>query len=89
VLFYLLTGQAPNLVQRPTDLEPYFRHSPVPLPSDYTRRRVPPELDALCAKCLARDPAARFPSVFHVRHVLKSWLSRPEMWELYRNSGTY
>jgi len=86
VLFYLLTGSIPNQVQRSSDLEPYFRHSPVPTPSDYTRRRVAPELDALCVKCLSRDPAQRFPSVFHVRHVLKSWLSRPEMWELYRNS---
>jgi eukaryotic-like serine/threonine-protein kinase len=86
VLFYLLTGTAPNQVQRPTDLDPYFRHSPVPTPSDYTRRRVPPELDALCVKCLSRDPQQRYPSVFHVRHILKSWLSRPEMWELYRAS---
>ncbi|HYG76315.1 MAG TPA: protein kinase [Planctomycetota bacterium] len=86
VLFYLLTGTAPNQIQRPTDLDPYFRHSPVPAPSDYTRRRVPPELEALCMKCLARDPAQRYPSVFHVRHILKSWLSRPEMWELYRAS---
>lgn len=85
VLFFLLTGAAPNQVQRPSDLEPYFRHSPVPAPSDYTRRRVPPELEALCVKCLARDPAHRYPSVFHVRHILKTWLSRPEMWELYRS----
>ena len=86
VLFFLLTGQAPNQIQRPTDLDPYFRHSPVPAPSDFTRRRVPPELEALCVKCLTRDPAQRYPSVFHVRHILKSWLSRPEMWELYRAS---
>lgn len=86
VLFFLLTGHAPNQIQRPTDLDPYFRHSPVPSPSDFTRRRVPPELEALCVKCLARDPAQRYPSVFHVRHILKSWLSRPEMWELYRAS---
>jgi serine/threonine-protein kinase len=84
VLFFLLTGNAPNQVQRPTDLDPYFRHSPIPQPSEYTRRRIPPELDALCVKCLARDPAQRYASVFHVRHVLKCWLSRPEMWELYR-----
>ncbi|MCY3021825.1 MAG: protein kinase [Planctomycetota bacterium] len=83
VLFYLLTGCAPNQVQRPTDLDPYFRHSPTPLPSDFTRRRVPPELESLCVKCLCRDPAQRYPSAFHVRHVLKSWLSRPEMWGLY------
>lgn len=89
ILFFLLTGHAPNQIQRPQDLDPYFRHSPVPSPSDYTRRRVPPELEALCVKCLARDPAQRFPSVFHVRHVLKSWLSRPEMWELYRTSVNY
>jgi serine/threonine-protein kinase len=87
ILFFLLTGTAPNQIQRPTDLDPYFRHSPTPLPSDFTHRRVPPELEALCVKCLSRDPAQRYPSVFHVRHILKSWLSRPEMWELYRASG--
>ncbi|MFH0939526.1 MAG: protein kinase [Planctomycetota bacterium] len=87
VLFFLLTGQAPNQVQRATDLDPYFRHSPTPMPSDYTRRRVPPELEALCVKCLARNPQQRFPSAFHVRHVLKSWLSRPEMRELYSASN--
>ena len=89
VLFFLLTGQAPNQVQRPSDLEPYFRHSPVPLPSEFTRRRVPPELESLCLKCLARDPAQRYATAFHVRHVLKAWLGRPEMWELYRNSSGY
>jgi serine/threonine-protein kinase len=86
VLFFLLTGSPPNQVQRPTDLEPYFRHSPTPRPSDFTRRRVPPELEEMCVKCLARDPAQRYPSVLHLRHVLRSWLSRPEMWELYRTS---
>ncbi len=89
VLFFLLTGVAPNQIQRPMDLDPYFRHSPVPTPSDFTRRRVPPELEALCVKCLARDPQQRYPSVFYVRHVLKSWLGRPEMWELYRTSANY
>ena len=89
LLFFLLTGAAPNQIQRPMDLDPYFRHSPVPTPSDFTRRRVPPELEALCVKCLARDPQQRYPSVFYVRHVLKSWLSRPEMWELYRTSVNY
>ncbi len=89
VLFFLLTGASPNQIQRPMDLDPYFRHSPVPTPSDFTRRRVPPELEALCVKCLARDPQQRYPSVFYVRHVLKSWLSRPEMWELYRTSINY
>jgi len=86
VLFYLLTGGVPNQVQRPQDLEPYFRHSPVPSPSEHTRRRVPPELESLCVQCLARDPAQRVASVFHVRHILKSWLGRPEMWELYRTN---
>lgn len=86
VLFFLLTGTAPNQVQRPTDLEPYFRHSPTPTPSEFTRRRIPPELEALCVKCLARDPAQRYASVFHVRHVLRCFLSRPEMWELYGSS---
>lgn len=84
VLFFLLTGNAPNQIQRPTDLDPYFRHSSTPAPSEYTQRRVPPELDNLCTKCLARDPMQRFSSVFHVRHTLKSWLCRPEMRELYR-----
>ncbi|HLX64134.1 MAG TPA: serine/threonine-protein kinase [Planctomycetota bacterium] len=85
ILFFLLCGHAPNQVQRPTDLEPYFRHSPVPKPSDFTHRRVPPELEALCLKCLARDQKQRFTSVFQIRHELRSWLGRSEMWELYRN----
>ena len=85
ILFFLLCGHAPNQVQRPTDLEPYFRHSPVPVPSDFTQRRVPPELENLCLKCLARDQKQRFASVFQIRHELRSWLGRPEMWELYRN----
>jgi eukaryotic-like serine/threonine-protein kinase len=89
VLFFLLTGEAPNRIQRPQDLEPYFRHSPVPSPADHTRRRVPPELEALCMKCLARDPQVRFASVFHVRHVLKGWLGSPEMWELYGRSSSF
>jgi len=89
VLFFLLTGEAPNRIQRPQDLEPYFRHSPVPSPSEFTRRRVPPELEALCMKCLSRDPQQRFATVFHLRHVLKGWLSSPEMWELYGRSSSF
>ena len=88
ILFFLLCGHAPNQVQRPTDLEPYFRHSPVPKPSDFTHRRVPPELEELCIKCLARDEKFRYTSVFQIRHELRSWLGRPEMWELYRNMSS-
>ena len=89
ILFFLLCGQAPNQVQRPTDLEPYFRHSPVPKPSNFTHRRVPPELEEMCTKCLARDDKHRFTSVFQIRHELRSWLGRSEMWELYRNISTF
>ena len=88
ILFYLLCGHAPNQVQRPTDLEPYFRHSPVPKPSNFTHRRVPPELEDLCVKCLARDEKFRYTSVFQIRHELRSWLGRSEMWELYRNMSS-
>ena len=89
ILFFLLCGAVPNQVQRPTDLEPYFRHSPVPKPSDFTPRRVPPELEVMCLKCLARDPNARFTSIFQMRHELRSWLGRSEMWELYRNMSNH
>jgi eukaryotic-like serine/threonine-protein kinase len=89
VLFFLLTGEAPNRIQRPQDLEPYFRHSPVPSAAEFTRRRVPPELEAVCQKCLARDAQDRYPSVFHLRHVLKGWLSSPEMWELYGRTSRF
>jgi hypothetical protein len=34
------------------------------------RRGVPEWLDALCRKCLAKEPAARFPNVHHLRSAL-------------------
>jgi hypothetical protein len=84
LLFFLLTGSAPNMVRRYTDLEPYFAHSKTPRPSRHTDNVVPSLLDDLCVRCLRRDPNARPGNVRHVRHVLRGWLSQPEVWARHR-----
>ena len=47
-----------------------------PDPPSRANPRVPPELDAICLRCLAKDPAARFPTATELADALAGW-SRP------------
>jgi tRNA A-37 threonylcarbamoyl transferase component Bud32 len=77
ILYFLLTGRPPFqgrttsevlcqvLVQSPT---PPRQHNP----------RVPEGLEAICLKCLEKDPARRYPSAGAVVEALRSWEARAD-----------
>jgi serine/threonine protein kinase len=59
ILYYLLTGRPPFVGSHATlVLEQVVTSTPPPL--DKLRRGVPRDLAAVCLKCLAKDPAARY-----------------------------
>jgi WD40 repeat protein len=61
VLFEMLVGEPPFAGASPQDTLQRVVHEPAPSPA--TRRRgIPADLDAICAKCLAKAPADRYPS---------------------------
>ncbi|MEZ6184005.1 MAG: serine/threonine-protein kinase [Planctomycetota bacterium] len=72
-LYACLTGRAPYTgVHTLAILEAMARRAPIPRPSTL-RDDVGPTLDALCARCLAFEPEARFPSAAAVRDALAAW----------------
>jgi len=46
-----------------------------PRPPSAHRRDVPPELDAICRRCLAKAPADRYPSADALAEALDAWLA--------------
>ena len=75
LLHALLTGEPPapgeDLAEALTALR-----RPIPPPSA-ARPEVPPALDAVCARCLAREPAGRFAGPGEVERALRGWLVAP------------
>jgi tRNA A-37 threonylcarbamoyl transferase component Bud32 len=70
VLFAMVTGRPPFVGRRVPDvLAAVASAAPVVSPRSL-RHGVPEWLDALCRKCLAKEPAARFPNVHHLRSAL-------------------
>ena len=61
VLYFMLTGRVP--FEREADQAKLWAHlaDPPPRPSE-SRRQLPPELDAVVLRALAKDPAERYPS---------------------------
>jgi serine/threonine protein kinase len=60
-LFALVTGAPPFDVEGAGEIIAMHLREPPPVPSSRVRE-VPPELDALILRCLAKDPAHRFAS---------------------------
>jgi serine/threonine-protein kinase len=69
IFFQLVTGQFPFTAESlPQLLIKVMNHPPVGLRE--LRPDMPPALDAVIAKCLAKDPARRFPSVTELARAL-------------------
>ena len=68
VLHEMAVGDRPFAGQTPYELSAAILNTPAPaLPS-----RVPPELQSVIARCLEKDPDARFQSAGDVRAALES-----------------
>jgi serine/threonine protein kinase len=61
VLYELLTGNTPFTAPTLWEMLAEIMRTP-PGPPSQVRPRVPPELDAVCLRCLEKEPARRYPS---------------------------
>ena len=61
LIFQLLTATYPFAADDPAELETMHLHEPPPPAS--SRAPVPPALDAVIARCLAKDPRERYPDL--------------------------
>lgn len=74
VLFELLTGRRPWEGDTAAAVAMARLSEPVPAPSDH-RAGIPPALDAIVYRALARDPADRFPSALALAEALEAFLA--------------
>ena len=73
VIFYeLLTGKLPfekgNRIQTLHAVA-----NDIPMSPSRTRKNVPADLEAVCLKCIEKDPAKRYPSAFDLAKDLLNW----------------
>jgi hypothetical protein len=71
-LYALLTGRPPFVGSDPVDVAVRVRSQP-PTPPRDLRPEIPPELEAVVLKCLAKDPADRYESAAAVADDLTRW----------------
>jgi len=69
VLFTLLVGRPPFLAEGIGDIIAMHLRETPPAPS-MVASGIPPEVDALVARCLAKDPALRFASAAELAHAI-------------------
>ncbi|MBL8917696.1 MAG: serine/threonine protein kinase [Myxococcaceae bacterium] len=81
-LFHVLSGRPPNLASSP---EECLALATAAAPPKF-ERSVPAELAAICRKAMAREPAARFPSVLEFKAAVTDWLRHREAWALYEHA---
>lgn len=76
VLYHLLTGSYPFEGDHPMAiLARVFHESPVPLSA--RSPELPAALEGIVTRCLAKDPAARFPSAVELRSALEAFVVSP------------
>lgn len=74
ILYECLTGQPP--FQADTALETILLViEKEPVPPSALNRKVDPELEAVCLKCLAKEPASRYKSAAALADDLDQWLA--------------
>ena len=71
-LFALLTGRAPFRGESPIQTIAKLLREDAPPPSRF-RKEIPPDLDAICARALARSPGGRYETVQALRRDLESF----------------
>ena len=75
VLYALLTGRPPSAGQ--TIMALFSSADRTPLPPSSLQPGIPPAVDAVVMRCLARDPADRWSSASELGQALQAWQERP------------
>lgn len=74
VLYFLLSGKPPFLGENLVDTLQLVRNQP-PVPLSKIREDVPLDLQAICLRCLEKEPSQRYGSAHAVRQDLDAFLS--------------
>ena len=74
ILYEMLSGKPPFKADT-REMTIYQVMTEEPAPPTKHRVDVPSELEAICLKCLEKEPAQRYPSAEHLAEDLKRWLS--------------
>ena len=74
ILFELLTGRAPHEGRDSTGVLEHILHRPTPRARS-VRAGVPRELDAVCARAMAREPSDRYPTPAALAKDLQRYLA--------------
>jgi serine/threonine-protein kinase len=74
ILFHLLTGQPPFAGENAMEVLRNAAERPPPRPRTLNRR-VPPDLETICLKCLEKTPAARYGSSVALADDLERYLA--------------
>jgi serine/threonine protein kinase len=75
-LFLVLTGRPAFAGASPMEMLARVVEGRIPRPRE-VRPDVPAELDAICAKAMARDPADRYQTAADLAAALRGWLAGP------------
>jgi serine/threonine protein kinase len=75
VLFHMLTGRAPFEHDAPGDFIVSHMQSPAPAPSEFVSD-LPPMVDELLSRCLAKSPADRFQTMGELHAAIERVLER-------------
>jgi len=70
VFYEMLTGRAPFLADNPVAVAYQHVHEPLTPPSSLVPT-IPPGLEAVALRAMAKDPAARYPDVVEMREALE------------------
>jgi tetratricopeptide (TPR) repeat protein len=73
-VYYVLTGRAPFHGQDVQEMLREVRGGSFPPPRQ-VNRKVPPALEAICLKAMAREPADRYPSALALAQDMDHWLA--------------
>jgi len=71
ILYELLTGRPPFVATAPLEVVRMVREEP-PVPPTAMNQIVPPDLEAVCLKCLTKEPEQRYPTAATVAEALRN-----------------
>ena len=79
ILYHLLTLRPPFIGRTNREIVQRVLSEPLmPLRLRAPELNIPPELDNIVQRCMARDPAGRFPDARALARALEKWLERPD-----------